>query len=399
MSRNTVEQLLVVSAPNGATGNVAFVDAVMERVAGNSSVINRVALRNMNEQHKGGSIMNKLRSLSAGALIMVAIIALTATGGVVYAAYKYLWEPLQVKQGATTVNGENSKTVYVLSGCPSTEGLSQAEITAEVNKRSGISPEEAKKYIIAGCERNAVDTYVHALVAAKGVKLYDSSILVDSVPVPMRESLRKSPSNDSEVSADTNTKWIVNGTEVEQSEIKNDDPVFVVAEKKGDPKNGYTEHPRIIAIVKASVDIKYYQGLIDPSLAMVQHKPCQNNATESCADTSGYLVYSALPDTGPDDELTPQQRRLADAVRAGKMVQFQGKVTNIDTASDTYTIETSTGRIMTFSMPSGLVKTLEARGDGVGTPKIGSVLVLKTVGTDRTNIPLSDLVFVENLIY
>jgi hypothetical protein len=374
MGRITLEQRLIAARPDQAEQSI-FVDQVMKKIDG--AVIISSVLRTTNEHHntKGGLFMKKLRTLPVAVLVAIAIGAAALTGGVAYAVYKTVIEPLTVEQiGSVSENGKR-QTTFALEGCPSYEGVSQDEITAVTSIESNISSEEARKYVIARCEQNAITKYAHDRVAASGVAHYDSSVLSTWLPVTMPAADMDTMNLDIGPRVVTNeTEFYKDGKRVNRSAIAAGSLVHVAYNKRDSS---------IFVIMAATVDAKYYD---DYGSGVSRRVPCFNNPSESCfSEQSGYTFYSArTTDTGP---VPAGEERYAEAIMNGAYIQLGGVVTHIE--GNAFTFRTSAGRSVTFYLPESELNRERAIEQML--PKVGVEIIITTIGSDRDSIAPSDL--------
>lgn len=389
MKKYTIEQALIAARPT-ATPPSDFVQATMQAVKSskNPEIISGVMRRMGEPETKGWSFMKKLQTLPLVALVLLALGGAVLLGGATYAAYKFLWEPLRVTQSSVTTDGDENRVAFDLSGCVGYQGTPEAQAMVKSKIDDGVSTEEAEKYVGAYCERNVIHQYGYSLVNANtDMEKSESEILLDYEPMAF--------GNVSSLT-DGATRYIVAGMESTVDEFDDSDLIFRIMKTDYQPSDngeGPYENATLLAVVKASYETKYY----DPNQAMevgvVHYTPCLNNVEELCINGPGGLpVYRALPDTaGPDYPLTPAEQRLIDAIQKGQLTRFEGDI--VDISGDTFTIKTTTGRLMTVQLPSGTVeKVTEVYKDLDRKFEVGGKLHLSTISTDRENIKPQDLV-------
>ena len=379
MGRVTIEQALLAAKLNQLEGNVLFVEQVMGRLEG--AVIFSSVVRTTNEQHnyRGALFMKTLRTLPIGVLVAIIIGAAAVTGAAAYAVYKTIIEPLTVHETHSVIEDGKQKTTFTVEGCPSYDGVSQAEITTITGADTSITNNEVRKYVIARCELNAIAKYAHDVVAASGVALYDSSVLYTNQPVAM-------PTEGADmISLDAGQRRITKATEfykdgqlVNRSAIPTGSLVHAayggVASKAS---------PDVLAIVAASVDARYYAEAYDIG-PVLQRVPCRNNQAESClSNLPGRTFYTALSaDTGP---IPAGEERYAEAIMNKTYIELGGVVTFVD--GNTLTFRASTGRNVTFYLPDDR----RVRAPEQALPGLGTEIIVTTIGKDRDVITPSDL--------
>lgn len=379
MERVTLEQSLIAARPD-ESGNSRFVDRVMQKVQGDSVIISSVG-RTKNEQqnYKGGLFMNTLRTLPIGVLVVLIIVTLAVTGGVAYAVYKTVIEPLSVDYTQSVSEDGKRKTTFALQGCPSYDGVSQEEITAVTNVNSDISDIEARNYVVARCEQNAITKYAHDMVAAKDVEWYDSSILSTWRPVAMPAGQASTIDLDVGPRKFTDaTEYYKDGRLVERGVIPEGSLVHVAyggVESKAEPV--------VHAVMLATMEAKYYDSY---GSGAYQRVPCHNNPSESCfSGIPGYVFYKAVSvDTGP---VPPKEQRYAEAAMNKSYVEFGGVITYID--GNAFTFRTTMGRTVTFYLPGGELE--RDRAPEQALPTVGTEIIVTSIGDDRDVISAGDL--------
>ncbi len=380
MDRLTLEQCLIAARSDHAPRNSLFVNRVMEKIQ--NPVITSSVLRTTSEQHNHeGGLFMKLRTLPIGVLIAIIIGGLLLTSGVAYAVYKTIIEPLKVEQTHSMIDGKKNKTTFALQGCPSMDGVSQEEVTTITDADSGISSEEAKKYVIARCELNSIIKYAHDKVAAKGIDRYDSSVLSTWLPVAMPAAdvntigLDVGPRN-----ITTSTQFYKEGELVGRRDIPEGSLVHVAyggVESKSNPD--------VYAVVAATVDAKYYVTAYEAG-NVLQRIPCRNNPSESClSDLPGKVFYEAISaHTGP---VPAEEQRYVDAIMNKTYIELGGVITYVD--GSVFTFRTSTGRSVTFYLPEG--EPERERAPEHVLPKVGTEIIITSIGDDREVISPDDL--------
>jgi hypothetical protein len=329
--------------------------------------------------------MDKIRTLPVGILVAIIIGVAALTGGVAFAVYKTFIEPLSVEQTRSITDGNKRMATFALEGCPSSDGVSQKEVTSVVNINSGISDEDAKKYVVARCEQNAVIKYAHDAVAARGIARYDSSILSTQLPVRMPAVEANVMKVDIGTRVVTkNTLFYKDGQQVDRNKVPEGSLVHVVYDGVRAFEDGEAGD-KVLAVIVASVDMKYFMALYELG-SLIQRVPCRNNTSESClSDLPGMTFYTALSgDTGP---VGPKEKRYVDAITHKTFIELGGVITHID--GNAFVFRTSSGRSVTFHVPDGW--TERARKSDTPIPGKGSEIIVTTIGADRETISSSDL--------
>jgi|GEM_PF-4190369 hypothetical protein len=396
MSKLSVDQALI-AAGEGKGLNKQFVDTVMNKVGAQSHVINSSVLRNMSEQHnKGELFMRKLRALPIGTAILLAVASVVLVGGVSYAAYKLLWEPLIITQSSVSTDGNKKRVAFDLSGCSGLDGTAETRAMIESRINDGVSPAEAEKYVGAYCEINRIHQYGYELVGAETDQAKATSgIWLDYEPVLYSEVPNGELGNVHRLT--DATQYIVAGEQRTANDFADSDLVFRIMKYETDGEDAYTD-ATVLAIAKASYESKFYDTHTASQNGIVHAIPCRNNTEEFCTNgPSGYPIYRALPDTaGPEYQPSPSEQRMIDAIGNNSTAQFEGSIVGI--SGDTVTIKTSSGRLMNIELPLGTVDKAIASYQDLGTKfGVGSRLMLSTVSADRDNLKSIDLLNVSML--
>lgn len=381
MGHITLEQTLIAARPD-TTQESAFVRQVMTRIQGDPVIISSVA-RTMSEQHniKGGLFMNKLRTLPLTALVALIVGAAALTGGAAYMVYKVVIQPLSVEQTGSVIEDGKNKTTFAVEGCPSYDGVSQEEITTITNAESGISHVEARNYVIARCELNAIMKYAHNSVAAKGIHRYDSSVLSTWVPVVM--PMKGVDTIDLDVGLRTitsSTQFYKNGQRVSREDIPEGSLVHLAYDGVASKAD-----TNVLAVMAATVEKKYYATAYDIG-GVLQRVPCRNNPSESClSDLPGKAFYEAI--SAHTGSVPAEEQRYIDAATNKTYTELGGVLTYID--GNAFTFRTSTGRSVTFHLPEEELK--RERAPEQAFPKVGTEIIVTTIGDDRDVVSSSDL--------
>lgn len=384
MSKPTIEQRILAARPSRSAQNVAFTNAVMQKLQNREIISSQFRRTNVNQKE---SFIMKIRNLHKPAFIALALAVTLATAGTAYAVYQ-LWSKPEIHVSPPTTSSTGRNQVSITSAqC----GDASKSAGYELKKNATITPDQIAKVVQAHCELDAIGTWANKTYSnndkeagALGGKPYDRQQIDVSMATHIAaakdtlitfKGLAKYNQQDETFNIPSSSKYIADGKEVSARAITPNESVVYVVKRviamtptsactdehcsyKGEPKS-----QTLLAVVKLSLPFEYYDQLAWQSLS--ERMSCDGNPEDNCL--TGYV--------GSIDIHTGSYAPPAGT----RSKEIQGAVTAID--GKTLTLKSSSGTLFTFTAPSDIIAAYNtnraAQYYNNQIVKIGSQLIVR----------------------
>jgi len=357
MKTTRIEALLVAARPERSRVSHSFTDAVMQRIHQPEIITSQ--LRRMNDTKKESFIM-KLRHLPKLAIIAIAAGALLIISTGTYAAYQLLWPKpdIEVSQPVTSISGREE--VEILVGQCGDEKLADRY---ELKKNAPITADEIGQVVKAHCELQAVQTWANDTFPNNSHEFHSvqtEPYTMVQVTASMATTLKAKDSKtltftgltkyhleDEVFEIPSGVRYIVDGHEASLNDIAEGDNVTYVTSSESlmvpredcTPTScGYSSDSTtktLVAVVKLSMPLKYYDQLAWQSLA--ERVSCFGNPNDSCL--TGYVggIEVFTPHAGLKNPEVEEMKEIQ-----GVVTELRGTTTKIKSSSGTiFTIKTT----------------------------------------------------------
>lgn len=330
MSKPTIEQQILAARPSRSMQNVAFTDAVMQKLQNREIISSQ--FRRTNVKQKETFIM-KLRTLPVFALIAIVLGAGMLLTGTVYAVVETIKSNIKVNESGTNQFGRNQLNV-TMKNC---DNVNKESVTYELKRGGNLSTDDGAKTLQARCEIDTINAWFTknnpvdfpTRFQLEGV---DTVLAVDDSTITFKKTGKK------EIAA--NSKFLSGFDEIAKKDIKAGVKVFIYPSAISNSAEDLTKQP--LRVFLLTQDAKYYGS--DLQSYVNERGTCPGNPSRDCLKQSNINHTTLVISEG------------AGYGNGGVALDFkevQGKVVAFDSTS--ITLDVGKGVTYTIKAPSNII--------------------------------------------